>query len=239
MTIELLDKTSGCFHDISLSYGLYGSLFIAGIVGGFTHCMAMCGPFVLSQAGQFSRLKDSALIPYHMGRVTTYITLAILLSSLVNIAFLFLPIRSFIVAPILMLSGILFFMTAFPTLGQFFPWLVRIKIALPYKWLMRGFDILGKKQTLLSQYFTGTLLGLMPCGLIVSALMAATMAPSAAQAGLAMASFGLGTMPALITLAFSGQFLQQKYPRAMQRITQIMMVWSGVWLFTIAGMMLT
>lgn len=241
MVFEFLSKIGGCFHDISMSYGLYGSLFLAGLVGGFSHCMAMCGPFVLAQTQQdkqLSRFKDTALIPYHLGRITTYIALAVLLSSLVNIAFLFLPIRGFIVAPVLMTAGLIFFITAFPKLGQAFPWLVNIKFSLPYTWLARGFARLSQKQNITAKYTMGILLGFMPCGLIVSALMAATIAPSVAQAALAMGAFGLGTIPALMSVAFGGQYLQQKHPRAMQRATQIMMVWSGLWLFTIAGLML-
>jgi len=63
---------------------LLGALFAAGLVGGVGHCAGMCGPFVLAQAearlaavpaarlGEFHRVAGAALLPYHLGRLTTY-----------------------------------------------------------------------------------------------------------------------------------------------------------------------
>jgi sulfite exporter TauE/SafE len=60
------------------------SLFNLGFFGGFSHCIGMCGPFVLTQVSSrlqktsldefsyFTRLKNLALLPYHFGRITTY-----------------------------------------------------------------------------------------------------------------------------------------------------------------------
>src|SRR3990170_584399 len=63
---------------------LLGALFAAGLVGGIGHCAGMCGPFVLAQAearlaavpaarlGELHRVAGAALLPYHLGRLTTY-----------------------------------------------------------------------------------------------------------------------------------------------------------------------
>ena len=60
------------------------SLISMGFFGGFSHCLGMCGPFVLTQISNnlsrtkiedFSGLKKLskiALVPYHLGRITTY-----------------------------------------------------------------------------------------------------------------------------------------------------------------------
>lgn len=84
----------------------------------------------------------------------------------------------------------------------------------------------------------GVLLGFMPCGLIVSALMAAATAPSAIEAGVAMAAFAAGTMPALIAVAFGGRALRTRFPRAMHHVTRGFMAVSALWLFLIAGLFL-
>jgi sulfite exporter TauE/SafE len=68
--------------------------------------------------------------------------------------------------------------------------------------------------------------------------MAAATAPSMAESALAMGAFGVGTMPALIVAAFGGKALELRYPLVMRKVTQGMMVWSGVWLFAVAGMIL-
>ena len=119
--LDIFNSLNNCLHEVTITYGLYTSLFIAGLVGGFTHCSTMCGPFVLSISGHVEKFKHAMLLPYHFGRITTYIFLAVLLASVLNIAFLFLPIRSLIVAPVLMLAGVLFLISAFPKLTVFFP----------------------------------------------------------------------------------------------------------------------
>ena len=60
------------------------SLFSLGLFGSFSHCIGMCGPFVLTQVSNrlndisinqlssFKKLKGIALLPYHFGRITTY-----------------------------------------------------------------------------------------------------------------------------------------------------------------------
>src|SRR5262249_45358281 len=67
--------------------GIIGALALAGLVGGFTHCTGMCGPFVLAQLGrqleavperrmsEFHRLTGALLLPYHLGRATTYVAI--------------------------------------------------------------------------------------------------------------------------------------------------------------------
>lgn len=236
--LEFLQNIGHCAHDISLSHGLYVSMLIAGFVGGFMHCTVMCGPFVMAQSGTVEKLKNAALLPYHLGRITTYTMMAIALSTVLNAAFLFLPIRSYVVAPILMIAGLIFLVTAFPALAKIFPWAARVQIAMPYRWLQSGFEKLSTNKTLLGRYGIGVLLGFMPCGMIVSALMAASTAPSPLHAGAAMSLFGMGTMPALISVALGGGLLSRKHPHIMKHVTKGMMVCSALWLFAIAGFIL-
>lgn len=235
---EFLQSISGCMHEVTLAKGLFVSLFLAGVVGGFTHCIVMCGPFVLSQNSNLQKLHEMALLPYHFGRITTYVVMAMLLSTVLNLAFLFLPLRSLVIAPMLMLAGIIFIVTAFPSLLKLFPWVGGIRVSLPHTWLNSGFQKLAKHRSIISQYFMGVLLGFMPCGLIISALMAAATAPTPIEAGLAMMAFGAGTLPALIGVAFGGKLLVSKYPLTMQWMKRGAMVWSGLWLFIIAGSLL-
>jgi len=230
-----LQSFGTCLHNVSLSNGLILSLFFAGLVGGMTHCVAMCGPFVLSMSGNLQKLSGALLLPYHLGRITTYTALAMLLASVLNLAFLFLPIRSLVIAPLLMTAALIFLINAFPDLKKYFMWLDVLNVRTPYHWISNAFQVLSQKRSLISQYLIGILLGFMPCGLVVSALMAASTASSVWSAGFAMAAFGAGTIPALVMMAFFGQSLKMKFPKTMQRVTQGMMVWSAIWLFLMAG----
>lgn len=245
---EFLHMLAGCLEGVNLSQGLYAGLFIAGLVGGLTHCVAMCGPFVLAQDHTQDQGSDNnihvekssprLLLPYHIGRLTTYIILAVIFSGILNLAYLFLPIRSFIVAPLLMIAAVGFFVSAFQKLAQMFPWFPLVKMLLPYRWFSSAIKGLARNGSYLKQYGLGVVLGFMPCGLVISALLAASSAPSMGQAALAMAAFGVGTMPALIALSIGGGVLKRKFPIAMGRITQAMMVWSGLWLVALAGYLL-
>ncbi len=235
-----------CLHDITTSYGLVFSLFLAGLVGGFTHCAGMCGPFVLAQVSPFDetkgmcvkRLSQAVLLPYHMGRMTTYVALAVSLSSFLNLAFLFLPIKNFIAAPILFLAGVVFLISAFPRLSTVFPWAVNLRVSLPYRWFSQIIQALTQNPGVAKRYFLGMLLGFMPCGLVISALMAATTASTVLYSGVAMAVFALGTLPALILTAIGGHALKTRYPHALKRINQGLMVCSSLWLFALASWML-
>ncbi len=229
-----------CVHDIYASYGLIVSLFLAGLVGGFSHCFFMCSPFVLAQIDvnkNISRLSSFMLIPYHLGRATTYVLLAMLLGSVVNIAFIFSDAKPFVVAPILAIAAVIFVVSAFPKLLLFFPWVTNIKFGFGYGIIYRIYSRLINYKGFLSRYFLGMLLGFMPCGLVVSALLVSATAHNVWSSALAMTAFALGTVPALFIVAFSGNIIKDKYPKSFGIISKSAMFVGGIWLFVLAGNM--
>lgn len=232
-SINFLSAIGGCFHQITQDYGLPLSLLIAGLVGSVTHCVVMCGPFVLSQAGEITKLKDIALIPYHLGRMTTYILLAVLTYSIFNLVFVYSDLKSIIAAPMLFLAGIIFIVSAFPKLKSLFPWVNAIQLPLPF--FQNLSSKISQKNNLLSRYILGVLLGFMPCGLVVAALIASATAPTLTMAMISMGAFTIGTVPALVLIAIGGSGLKQKYPRFSLRFLQIAKVTSALWLFILAG----
>lgn len=228
---EITHFIGGCIQTIDAPYGLVGGLFLMGLLGGFTHCITMCGPFVVAQSGEFKKLSDIALFPYHLGRITTYILLALIIYSMVNMLAFSAPARAFIVAPLLAFAGLLFLVNGYPKLQTIFPWVMKMTLPIPQEYIRHLFS----KTT--NRFLTGLILGLMPCGMVIGALMAAATAPNMVVVGAAMAAFGVGTMPALIATAWGGHTLKQKFPHKMPAIRAGFMVWSGLWLFAVAGMM--
>jgi sulfite exporter TauE/SafE len=79
-----------------MDFFLVSSLASLGFFGGFTHCTGMCGPLVISQVSNnlsktslanynfLTRLKNCALIPYHLGRITTYSSIALISKLLIK-----------------------------------------------------------------------------------------------------------------------------------------------------------
>lgn len=228
-----------CIHTLTAQHGLTVSLLLGGLVGSVTHCTMMCSPFVLAQTESGLTLKRPArslLLPYHLGRMTTYVGLGVLLHGVVNLAYLFSGARALISAPLLMLAAVLFLVSAFPSWANLFPWVKRLGIP-------SGLVIADGKTTAalmrsenpFKRYGLGVLLGFMPCGLVVAALMASATAQSTGQAALAMAAFSVGTMPALMALGLFGAGLKQRFPDLSAKLSRAAMVASSVWLFALAG----
>ena len=73
-----------CTRDTALQGGLLLGLFAAGAAGSVVHCGPMCGVFVLGQVSERmarlpsgrlcerQRISSGLLLPYHLGRLTTY-----------------------------------------------------------------------------------------------------------------------------------------------------------------------
>lgn len=233
-----MQSMGSCLEGMNLSHGLIASLFFAGLMSGLTHCVAMCGPFVISQTEKMEKLSDAALLPYHVGRLVTYTLMAVLLYTVLNLAFLFMPIRSFIIVPILLTAALIFLINAFPQMAKYFAWAIRFKISLPYRFVSGLFRKLSNNPTTPKKFMMGIILGFMPCGMVTAALMASATAPDVMGAALAMMAFGVGTLPALMVTGFAGRALQIKYPRAMPRVAKVMMVWSSAWIIIMTGIIL-
>lgn len=229
--IDLHSYLGSCIDNFNAGYGMPIGLFLVGLLGGVTHCAAMCGPFVISQAGKFERISDYALLPYHTGRIVTYITMTLIMYSLVNMLTFFTPMRMYIIVPILMFAGVLFLVNAIPYLSVIFPWVNKVTLPIPYKQVSKIIPKINNR------FFLGLVLGLMPCGMVLGAIMVAASASNMLTAGLSMLAFGLGTVPALVIVAVGGGQLQNKCPQKMPVIRAGFMVWSGLWLFVMAGIM--
>ncbi len=229
-----------CAHDIVMSYGLVFSMFLIGLVGGMTHCVGMCSPFVLAQVGDgrgLQRLGSTLLLPYHLGRMTTYVVMAVLVNSLINLAFIFSDLKSLVAAPMLVAAGIIFLVSAFPWLSVLFPWAVNIKISVGAELIVSFSRYLMNSSSIFCRYALGVLLGFMPCGLVVSALMASATAPNVLGAGVSMAAFAIGTMPSLILVSLGGRAFKHKYPKYVSIVSRGAMLVSCLWLFILAGAM--
>ncbi len=230
-----------CIHNISMLHALPVSLLLAGLVGSATHCVGMCSPFVLAQVGDKVELRRPAkalLLPYHLGRMTTYVAFAVAVHSIINMAFLFSGAKALIAAPMLVMAAVLFLVSAFPALGRVFPWLDNLRVPEFMARIVTAASGMIKREGIISRYTLGVLLGFMPCGLVIAALMAAATAESAMQAAIAMAFFTIGTMPALILVAFGGGLIKERFPKTSKRFSQGALVLSSLWLLTLASTMI-
>lgn len=214
--------------------GLPAGLLLLGLVGGASHCAAMCGPFVLAQTGRrlaaqplragsaggfglaLVRLSGTLLLPYHLGRMTVYTGLGGLAAALLGG-----------VAPIMAqgrLPGLILLIAAVIFLGQALaPWIGPLQL-LPQgasggrlgQALARRLAPLFAAPTMWGGYLIGLGLGFLPCGLIYAALVAAGASGSFFSGASAMFAFALGTMPALIVVSWLGNRAGQRFREALR-----------------------
>ncbi|MBL6808472.1 MAG: sulfite exporter TauE/SafE family protein [Pseudomonadales bacterium] len=177
------------------SLGLFAA-FTVGLLGS-SHCLAMCGgigaALGVRSSAQGTLTADLAL--YALGRVSAYALLGLIAGSLGAGLLLAAPKLLFslrllsgglLVAMGLYVMGLWHGLRRLERVGaRLFTW--ARKVPLP-------------QQGPLAPLLMGGLWGLLPCGLVYSALALALSSGNGLQGALLMAAFGLGTVPA-VTLA--------------------------------------
>jgi len=223
--------------EVPLKGALLG-FFTLGLVGSVTHCLPMCGGFIMAKISSPRHPLGSLLLPYHMGRISTYSLIAAVLAGVLNTAFLFLPVRGYIVAAMLSLAAVVFLVNAIPSMKFVFPWAARIRIPVPVDFVTSRLRMTSSLPLILREFSQGLLMGFIPCGLVMSALLASSISGSMVDAALKMAIFGLGTLPALFAVALGGQSFRLRFPATVKNLNLVFMIGSAVWLFVLAGLTL-
>ncbi len=181
------------------------SAFLAGFLGS-VHCVGMCGGIVgaLSLRQSYLRLLPY-LLTYNLGRISSY-TIAGLLVGFLG-SQLWLPMENprlvakwvsgfFMIALGLYISGWWQILTVLEKLGAH---------------LWRKIEPLGRRffpiKHPLQALGLGLVWGWLPCGLVYSILFFSLSSGNAWQGGLLMLSFGLGTLPMLLAMGVTAQWL--------------------------------
>ncbi|MBT0810544.1 sulfite exporter TauE/SafE family protein [Litoribacter ruber] len=185
-----------------------------GFIGSF-HCVGMCGPIALALPGKNQNRYAFFInrLNYNFGRVTTYALLGLvfgLLGTGISMAGFQKSLS------VLMGVAIL--------LAVFLPATIQNKISPSSKlvqmvnWLKGQIRQIFQKRGMLSAYSIGFLNGFLPCGLVYLAVAASLLQNSPAEASIYMAAFGMGTLPAMITLVFAGSFASLKFRNNIRQV---------------------
>lgn len=224
------------------------TLFAGGLVGSFSHCAGMCGPFVLSQLTarldaepavpltEWRRLRGAALLPYHAGRITTYSLLGVAAATFAA------PLKAqpwfhALAFTLLVAAALLFLGQALrqlqPLLRRFAVWRLPVPVlpAAIQRWQARLFAA----PTGWRGYALGLTLGLLPCGLIYAALLVVAAQADPLLALFGMLAFGLGTVPALVLVGIGGQYVTARWRALLRYGAPIVMGANALVLFMVAG----
>jgi len=163
---------------------------LLGLLGSLGHCVGMCSAIVILFDRQPIFQNKFAWVLAHAGRITTYALLGLVfgvlgqtLWSLSNLQAALSIIFAFIA---FYMASAFIGLTPSPEL-LFSGWIQRWGRAI------RSF----KTASLWTSYLLGLLWGLLPCGLVLTALITAVASKSAALGAVNMLVFGIATIPSL------------------------------------------
>ena len=198
-----------------------------GLLGGFGHCVGMCSPFVLfvsrryvpPDAGRAAVL--GAQLWYTAGRIATYTALGAVAGALGGVVELAGSLLGLQRAAAIVAGGALT-VWALVALSDLVPGLERggslfARLAGRLKGRAPGHP-----------FAVGLFLGLLPCGLLYSAVIAAVARGGAFEGATALALFGLGTAPALLGLSLADALLA-RHRAAVNRLSQVFLLAMGLW----------
>ena len=216
---------------------LYLVFLATGFAVGLGHCVGMCGPIVVSLS---LNLKGSNLylphLLYNLGRVITYT----LLGGIMGATGSFSAVASSIAGiqqGALIFAGILIIIMALAMSG----WLPWAKIfgdySNPKGIVVRGFQKLLHVNSVSAYFPVGLLLGLLPCGPVYTALVAAagtgmnapTTWVSIIKGMGVMLCFGIGTIPTLFVIAKLVDMGWLKNRQMIYRIGTLLMLGVGLY----------
>ncbi len=219
---------------------VYLLLFTSGFLGGFGHCIGMCGPIVASYCVAVKKRGVLAHLLFNYGRVTTYTVLGGVMGVTGSFLTTVTHIQQF-QKGIMIIAGIAIILMGLGLAG----WL-------PLGWVAGSRNqtpsaptsfFISKMRSIFSGdlpngafYPLGMATGLIPCGLVYTALIttarAAMEAPNPVIGGLKgmlmMLLFGLGTLPALVLFGKLVNVISIKMRARLYKLAAVVMIAMGI-----------
>ncbi len=212
---------------------LFYPMLITGLLTS-AHCVMMCGNMVLSYAvkgneeGPLARRMRPHLA-YHAAKIFSYALVGLALGSIG--VFISQDARSWVSV----LAGVFMVLLGLNMTGRF-PMLRHIEPR-PPRFLMTALSKLRRKaaddeshgeSTLATPLTFGLMTGLMPCGPLIAAQLAAAGAGSPINGSLAMLGFGLGTAPLMLGYGAFASFLGTRLKKYMAVAAAIVIIVLGL-----------
>jgi uncharacterized protein len=210
------------------------AIFLVGLLGGFGHCIGMCGGFVMTytlkiqETDRTAPSKWQTIYPhllYNSGRVLTYVILGEIFGFLGSSLGVIFALRD-IQGVLQLFAGLVMVIMGFDLAGWIpasgpdtFPGISG------FKRLVRSmFNRVNRKNI----FILGMILGLIPCGLVYAAGAKAAATQSILGGMLTMLVFGLGTFPAMVITGLTVNLFSNKLRKRLYRIAALMVILLGV-----------
>ena len=183
--------------------------FLLGLTGSFTHCVGMCSGMSVMLGQQRKRRSRHGILLLHLGRIMTYAVLGSLAGGLGLVLHAGADHHQGTVLPglrqwqggIALVTAAAAGYMALAVLGQV-PSPEHLFVGFTRQW---GRRMRSSKHQNVNLFSLGMLWGMLPCGLVLAALLTAIAAARPLTGTLAMFAFGMGTWPAMVGLGLAGQ----------------------------------
>jgi sulfite exporter TauE/SafE len=203
-----------------------GTMLITGALGSLGHCLGMCGPLVAMIGLQLPRSGLQAVprhLVYHAARISVYA----LLGALSGGAGAFLGMRTGLMGAsgwvsLALGAAVIVFGLAY------LHWLPARWMGAATPWLRRAMGRALRWRNWGGLAVLGALNGLLPCGLVYTALLLAAASGSAARGALGMALFGSATLPLLLVLGAGAAAVSVNVRRRMAQLGGAFVVLVGL-----------
>lgn len=210
------------------------------------HCVSMCGMLVLSYAvkgvpgGSFAQ-RLTPHLAYQTAKIFSYMAVGLALGA-IGAAFDIGGIRGWVMVA----AGAFMVLLGLNMTGRV-PWLKRLTLK-PPAFLVRALSATRRKAneqvaeeghvSILTPLTFGLLTGLMPCGPLQAAQLAAAGAGSPVQGATVMLGFGLGTAPLMLAFGTASGFLTAKFKDRMMVAAAVIIMILGLVMLNRGAMML-
>jgi len=202
--------------------------FLLGLTGSLGHCVGMCSgvAVLLGRRGQASGWRVLFL---HLGRITTYSLMGMVAGG---IGYAIIAFVSYCASPttssespfsalswlqggLALLTAVLSFYMALSLIGRVpSPELVFIRVTTWWGKTLRRVAVTAtpanspstpKKATVFNLFSMGMLWGMLPCGLVMTGLVAAAVSGTPQSGALTMLVFGIGTWPVTVGISVASR----------------------------------
>ena len=201
-------------------------------IAGSMHCAGMCGPIAVAlptSEGSRGRYVTGRLL-YQFGRILTYMTLGMLAGFGASAIAL-----SGYESVVSITAGVLMIVTAVMQIlwhRSLIPTGPVMRVTAPVRTSMRR---LLTRNSLAAMAGIGLVNGLLPCGLVLSAVFGSAATADPVGGAVFMAAFGIGTLPIMTVLSLGGGWITKRMTGATKLAMPIIALLLGT-VFVIRGM---
>jgi sulfite exporter TauE/SafE len=231
-SVSQVVSTTGSIDMLQLIF----NVIIFGITSSFTHCIGMCGGIAMGQSAMRIMMVNKATNlqkiacciswEYYIGKALTY---GILTAIVMGIGNIFRGNNIFQVVKMILLLVVICYLllssaqVVYKLFGKSIP-----KVVLFEKFSkVFNIQVNNIKNRVLSRVVIGMCLGLIPCGIVYSAIgMIVSAVESPMIGGFIAFLFGLTTFPGLFILSYSGNIFFYRYSKVLSLFYLLTTLWN-------------